>query len=709
MNQILLQGCQSNPLMGYLKGLGVLRLVAEQVDATAACRWTDNGLELSTELDETALIQFFINSYQPTPVITPWSGGSGYYPKDSKTALQTIVSSKTVRFDAYRDAISIAQQQVKAAELNESPKDSSVKNKLLNTLRAELSDKALDWLDAALSLSGDGQKYPPLLGTGGNDGRLDFTHNFMKCLTVLIEPDGTANSTSENTLRQALFDTPAPYIKRGAIGQFAPAAAGSPNGTTGFVSSFAASPWDYILMIEGAMLFASAAVRRLESNIRGGLSFPFTTRTVGAGSGAAHASDEKNSRAEIWLPLWSSTSQLNELKQMFSEGRVTLGRHNPRDGLEFARAVSQLGNARGIHAFERYAFLMRAGKAYVATPVGRFDVPTKPNDNLLRELDYNHWLGSFNAACRDKHAPTRLHRLQAPLRDQMFALTQSNEHDIAQCCQAILQQLGEIERYAARSPAFQENVPPAPQLSDKWSGCAEDDSNEYQIAAAVASLHSQHKLFTRQLMAPVEGKGWGTGKNTRDLCWQHPDAAHSMSRALDRLSLHAQQHNDPEHGLNSYRSCQLSPIAAWLRNECDDERIHRLVPGLALCRSHRPDRKLDNEVLLPPAYCVLKLLFCGNAQMYRVGLLSTSIVLPNPRPILRLLQAQDTRRALTLAQRRLRIAGLAVPNSTYHNGIELERLISALLIPITDSALRALARTMNHKAKFQTHTQGNIA
>lgn len=718
MNRILLQGCQTQPLASYLKALGILRLVAEQADENATGRWTDDGFELSSRLDKSALIEFFIGDYYPTPVIAPWNSGSGFYRNKTKKGelanksavekIEELLASETPRMGDLRISIGIAQGIVLSAGLEKGPETPELKHALVNRLRAELPDKALDWLDATLSLSGEGQKFPPLLGTGGNDGRLDFTVNFMQRLTSLIDADGKPSMESRIVLEQALFESSAPHIKREIIGQFDPNAAGSPNGTTGFSSASTASPWDYVLMIEGAMLFASAAVRRLESNTQGALSFPFTTRAIGAGTGAAHAADEANARAEIWLPLWSQAAGLNELKQMFSEGRVTLGRRNPRDGLEFARAVSQLGNARGIHAFERYAFLMRAGKAYVATPIGRFTVPHTPSDNLLRELEYNRWLGAFDAACRDANAPARLRVLQAPLRDQMFAFTQANTNDRPERCQAILQQLGEIERYAARSPAFREKVPPLATLSVSWSSGAEDPSDEFQIAAAIAGLHSNREVFTRQLIAPVDGKTWRKG-GSRDLSWQHPDLARCMGLAIDRLSLYAQQHHDAEHGLSSYRSCQLAPIAAWLHGDCDDARIHRLVPGLALCKSYRPKQEHDNDALLPPAYRILKLLFCGNTQMQRVGLLPKSVVVPNPRPLMRLLLAGDTPRALEKATRRLQISGLSVPSATHHIGVEPERLLAALLIPITDSALLRIAIQLNIKPKFKKHAQGESA
>lgn len=61
------------------------------------------------------------------------------------------------------------------------------KEELLLLCRNTLPEPALQWLDAAYVLTDDGAKYPPLLGTGGNDGRLEFTNNFMQRITEVMD------------------------------------------------------------------------------------------------------------------------------------------------------------------------------------------------------------------------------------------------------------------------------------------------------------------------------------------------------------------------------------------------------------------------------------------------------------------------------------------------------------------------------------------
>ena len=69
-----LPGCTPEPLMNYLKALGVLRIVSEQADPTARGCWRNGVFELHSKLDRDGLIQFFLRDYEPTPVVVPWSG-----------------------------------------------------------------------------------------------------------------------------------------------------------------------------------------------------------------------------------------------------------------------------------------------------------------------------------------------------------------------------------------------------------------------------------------------------------------------------------------------------------------------------------------------------------------------------------------------------------------------------------------------------------
>ena len=74
---IPLPGCAPEPLMAYLKAIGVLRLVAEQQDPAARGSWGPSGFILTSSLNDQNLLAFFLQAYAPTPIVAPW-GSSGW-------------------------------------------------------------------------------------------------------------------------------------------------------------------------------------------------------------------------------------------------------------------------------------------------------------------------------------------------------------------------------------------------------------------------------------------------------------------------------------------------------------------------------------------------------------------------------------------------------------------------------------------------------
>ena len=86
---IPLNGCTPTPLASYLKAIGVLRLISspanhvsgEAADAHARGWWQNECFHLRTTLSRDTLLHFFLHDYAPSPIIAPWNGGSGFYPK----------------------------------------------------------------------------------------------------------------------------------------------------------------------------------------------------------------------------------------------------------------------------------------------------------------------------------------------------------------------------------------------------------------------------------------------------------------------------------------------------------------------------------------------------------------------------------------------------------------------------------------------------
>lgn len=718
---VRLEGCRPTPLASYLKALAVLRLVTEQgADPDARGWWEEDRFHLMSALGPHSLRDFFLQRYSPTPILAPWNGGSGFYPKDNTRAIAAVGEGTADRYAGLRATIAAMRQVLDEMALGEKP-DARQKEVLLRRLRNELDDAALVWLDAVLLLSEDGARYPPLLGTGGNDGRLEFTNNYLQRLCDLLDPDtGRPTEAAGDLLEDALFGRAVPRLERGAIGQFAPGSAGGPNAGNGFEGASLVNTWDFVLMLEGALLFAATATRRMESHSGGYLSYPFTVRATGAGSGSTDLADEGSARGEMWMPLWGRPATLVEIRALLGEGRATVGRRNARDGLDFARSVAQLGVARGIEAFERYSFLMRFGRTYLATPLGRIRVRANPTARLIDQLERGDWLARFRALRTD--APARLASLVRRLDDALFALALHGRRS-PRHVQDVLTVLGTVQRYLSVAPKHWERVRPVPPLHEDWITNAEDGTPEFRIAAALASLHARESESGRAVLTMLEHlspvstgqrRGWDDQLGHR-VVWTEGSLEDNLIRVIGRRLLEAERMDLADRPFHAWRPTSGDALAAWLHGLVDTRRTRDLLQGLVLARipaRRSRERDIHEDALpVPAAYGMLKPFFATDAQLGRAGLLPEGrdggdghSPLSVAGSMTRALQGKQVSRAIALAQRRLRAVGLPTPTyvePTYPHG---RRLLASLILPIHDGDLRRIVRAAipPHRAPNET-------
>ena len=464
---IRLQGCTATPLAGYLKALGVLRLISSPVnhangvaaDAHARGWWENGHFHVATSLGADDLLRFFLEDYAPSAIIAPWNGGSGFYPKDNKEGIGPLAASESPRFRSIAQAIGVAAGEIRRRGWSARP-ESDAKTALVHALRALLNDAALHWLDATVALSGERLSFPQLLGTGGNDGRLDFTNNFMRRLAAARDGlfdavTGAPAPACKRLLRAALQAGAAQGLRAYSSGQFAPGAAGGANASVGYDGNAHTNPWDFVLALEGAILFAGAATRRHQGAAETGASFPFTVRPTAAGFGGVAEADRNNVRAEFWAPLWGRPAGCDELSGLLKEGRAILHGKTARDGLDFARAASTLGISRGITEFQRYGFAMRQGNMYLAAPLGTRRVTTcvPETAELVNDFDTGGWLQQVRRLAQDKNAPARAQQAMKRFHDALFALTEAQAGSVA--VQNALELLGEIVGWLATSPDAQ--------------------------------------------------------------------------------------------------------------------------------------------------------------------------------------------------------------------------------------------------------------
>ena len=735
-NQITLRGCAPEPLIHYLKALGVLRLVAEQLDENVRGAWHGDSFVLSTEKTGDELLNFFLRDYRPTPIVAPWNGGSGFYPQDKnqRAMIESLCHADSTRFDDYRAVVAAARHVVGGRE--EQPKDEE-KATLLRQSRREFPESALGWLDAAFVLGEDKVDYPPLLGSGGNDGRLDFTINFIaRLLSVLPETikqetfqpsvkDTRLDANKYDKLKKklerqyekhitqsgqqlhaALFLDRVAALENAAVGQFYPAGAGGANATQGVSGGSFVNPWDFILAIEGTLMLASAAVRQLAAGARSRASFPFTARNSTVGYGTATANEK--TRAEMWLPLWSRSTSYAEVAHIFREGRVQFSQkknHVARTGFDFARAVAELGVDRGIDAFQRYAFIERNGQANLAAPLGRFEVRERPRAGLIYEIDT--WLDRLRRATADaKRTPPRFGRARVQIEEAIFNLCASGE---AGDLRATLISLGDAEAEIARGQRFREEhgLRPLAGLSERWARECDDRTPEFEVAAALASITGEgERGVFRASLEPVEINGAHVNWTTDDAgaVWGTNSLGDNLAAVLQRRSIDARAGGLSHPLISGRRVASLSAIDRFLHGETDDgriddERIEELLRGLALISwRNTPPAMTQAGASLPPelprAYALLKLLFLPEGKLLRERQ-TEPIKIRHEPSVISLLRAGRVGDALEVAERRLRSSGLMPFTHQFHFPDEDgARLAAALLIPISARATTLLAETV---------------
>ena len=735
-------GCSSKPLLSYLKALGILRLVSSpennvnEVAADSHIRgwWVNQQFHINTSLNSEELVDFFLYDYSPSAVTTPWNGGSGFYKKDNKEAVSSLLApSISPRFRTLATAIEQANALVKRLGLEKAPENGG-KRALIAELRNTFPDFVLEWLDASLVLSGDTLKFPQILGTGGNDGRLDFSINFHQRLLsnensnklkgLFDVTTGLPKSEANRLLRNSLFDDCTYGINPSAakaVGQFDPGAVGGPNSISdSFETESKVNPWDYVLSIEGAIMFAGAATRRHQASKSTGASFPFTVRMTGAGSGNVSSSDENSARAEFWAPLWNQPSSYSELRGLLKEGRAVLQEKIASDGLDFARAVASLGINRGIESFQRYGFVMRSGKACLATPIGvrKVSSPRANSASLIDDLDTGNWLSCVRKLTKRKSSSSRAMVSFQRLENALFAMSEKNNFS-PQPVQLALEALGELVVWIQyNKEVVEENeVPPPPRLSRYWQRNCDDNTPEFRIASALASLgwqtaksgedstegelpSTRRSIPMAAHVAPVQigsifkrYRSWDTQSRCFLNVWRGSDLESILISVLNRRLVEQSIDKSEVKQLYGLSKVRLSDIEAFFSPTFDDARCLRLLAGLVWTEPAKifNKQKLDSHSkVVPFSYAVLKLLFSPTDTIQyckQANLLPPDCEIPIPARIVPRLRSGYVDETIEIAFQRLRASSVPTPfhsSRVKHIGVTGRRLAASLLIPLNN-------------------------
>lgn len=622
------------------------------------------------------------------------------------------------------------QAQITDAKKRFTTIQKSTKARLIANLRARWSEDGQQWVDAAVGLDeGDkkGFEFTSLFGSGGNDGRMEFTKNFRQHLAAIFDLEtGHSREAAAHRLRAALLGSPTNLLLNKAVGQFFPGRAGGTNMGAGFFGAPAVNPWEFVLMLEGAVALVAGITRRGDVG-RARVSSPFWVEAASAGFGSASAL-EGTPRGEQWLPLWSHPLQYGELVELIREGRAQVGRRQTTRAADLVRATARLGLARGIESLQRFAYLERNGQSNLAVSAGRFRVASRSHQALLEEvapwIDRLVWYGRRT---KDNNVPLGLGALARRTQDALFALCRQDATPTE--WRELLVTLGEAELALLRSgknPARR----PLPRLSFGWILAADDGTVQGRMTLRLAlALASQHRppekndtTFSesvRQHFIPLDKSDPERPRfRLDDRGRVEPDPEHVCAgrdlvadaiALVRRRSVWARMSNpDRERAhqlpLCAVGSCEatLEEVGAWVRGEVSDDDVYGLArPLLALDWSEIASRSSGSglpaasggvpeplQMLLRLAHLPFAIPVTGPDATGDVGV----TIRLDPEP-LRRLAAGNLDGALKVAVRRLDASGL---RPVFQRGITrpglARRLAASLAFPISQEGAARAAR-----------------
>lgn len=776
---LVLNGCAPTPLADYLKALGVLRLISspdsnvtgEAADPNARGWWENERFHLKTILPRDAVLNFFLHKYAPSPIIAPWNGRAGFLEGENQETssragadlMRRFEESQAPRFTNMRRTIECSRSNDDLVEYNRlrarkkalnikvktlqgeetiwdekkkaaEKKEKQLKKALLPLLRSTTELNHVFYVDACYVLSGE-ETPMPLLGSGGNDGSRDFGVNFAKALTQLFAlDDGSPVDSAISLLDSALFGGGC-LRGSGTMGQFSPGQGGS-NATTGYEGSNPLNPWDIVLAMEGTIVFAGTLTRRWGEAGDGRAAFPFTFDPIGAGAGNFSSEDPNRPRAEIWVPLWNKPAKFLEISTVFAEGRLTVGHRTARTGLDAARSVAGIGLARGISSFERYSIIQPDSKMpYQATPLGRIATPKHSRRDLIADLEQGDWLGrARRLAGNKKTAPSRARHTMRRLEDSLFQMT--NARQVSDGTRNALMNIGVFVNWVVSNRKVCGELKPPPILSPHWIRQADDDTPEFRIAAALASLGLPSPRSSGELVsasqpstseshiasaardesvgdvsvdsvlprlpmaahfAPIDEKRFFNGVNlSRNRTWANTtpptvvwgtgSLVSNMIAVLQRRMVEATMRGLPDKPFSSATWVYPEDVAMFIEGDFDDARCAALLAGMVWATpawlGGRGPRDGNPTAQLPFAYAALKPIFSTNAVLRRTGAIENTAHLPIPPGLLPKLRTGGNSMngrvvdvAVQTALARMRASGLTSPfDSTLLHGHETSRI-----------------------------------
>lgn len=687
-----LAGCAPDIAMMHLKALGILKVVALQKDESSMSWWKDGKFMLDTGMSRNDLVEFFRTEYSPMPVVSPWNRGSPF--RKSSTDLDRLASSDEERLSQYRATIEktrsvmedFGMEKLEAENVpkgtNKQKYEKRQKDLLIMKLMNELPDSALPWLETAYAIESEYEtKVGPILGSGGNDGKTELSEKFTNIVSSHVlgaDPDLISQSVFGGDM--GLLDQKVAFLDPGAYKSSSTSFAGK--------QVSASNPWDMLLALEGAVLFAGTVLRRGTGRHA---AFPFTLESLWAGYGTATIKEQKDDHGEIWFPMWESPASYDEIRHIFREGMVQTGNIVPSSGLDFAIALANLGAVRGISQFQRFGIFERKGRERHMVSVGvhpiKQDERSKKHMELVTSAD--EWLRTIRAAQRrdSKAFPETLAKMVLQAGGVVMDYCSSRS---ASVLMNLLVALGRIELHPYIRNPYIEPL----KLDPGWVSMYRDRV-EMRLATALASMNYKEVGRIRQNINHIKISKYGKvewDSESPTVVWGHGDLINNMIAVLERRHIDALRtestKSGPRAALYGVHIAQPADILCFLEGKTDDSLIGDLVAALSCV----PPTEMPEDVgpfmtdSMPEAYVCLK----ANFPPVQPSQESEAVF---ESSVLAMAKSGNVARAMQTIRRRLRISGYSLvtddPSHSHSLGRNLSRrVLASMLFPIENRKYR---------------------
>jgi CRISPR-associated protein Csx17 len=487
-------------------------------------------------------------------------------------------------------------------------KDAQSDPSVLAVLAGTVSESEAHLLAAHVVPGGGRCWFNPLLGSGGNAGRRDFSRGWRTARDeladglVTVEPAAkgkrkkSAPIHAVSDLRAFLEGGDCSLQKDWGAGSWFSQAVETANSGQSPTSRGQVTPWAMLLACEALPLFAGSPSRRLGGRARTVAAFPFASEPA-----APRTSGEAGkAKGELWLPLWERPMTVPEVRWLFWRARAEVGDRGATTPAAFGAAVLRRGVDAALTGFARFTLAATTGQTFEPRMEGlvvmRGQAAGAPGSAVSRAegLVAERVLALFDQLPRDEKAGNswRVRGFRAPLEAALVARAAepTSVGTARALADALVQVLDRVDRnQAARKRNLRWQFLPREWLLALFGDG--EPSLEARLAMSVASLLSNGAVpsFAAYRFGAELGGDWARHppQPPSRWIWRTRDTEQCLIALVRRRLVDAEE--GPALGAEAtglpFRasvSVSLADVHAWLRRDVDDDVLGRWIGRIAL-------------------------------------------------------------------------------------------------------------------------------